>query len=419
MQSLIRLLRGIRRGCCAEERNDWLGEMRSAVHILQVVHGLAIGGTQRVVCDLARAFNGDEFRTSVCCLDEVGELGEQLQKEGVGVYLLGRRAGLDFSLVRRLRVLYRQEQISIVHAHQYTPYFYAATAALGAKLTPVIFTEHGRHWPDRLRIKRALANRFLRITTPAYTAVSDFSRQSLIRYEKIPGSAIRVIYNGIRLNGARRDIDDRERVRREAAINSQDLLILSVGRLDPIKDFAILIRAFSSVVKEMPNSFLWIAGDGDATYKQSLEQLVGELGLSQNVKFLGTRRDVDSLLDACDLFALSSITEASSMTVLEAMAMRRAVLATRTGGNPELVIPGDTGMLVPVGDVSAMAAAMLRLLKDPEQRKRMGRNGSQKVKQNFSWDLSLAQYRDLYRSISGKKQGSSLHVWSSLFTSHT
>jgi L-malate glycosyltransferase len=392
--------------------------MTRPMHILQVVHSLIVGGTERVVSDLVRAFNDSEFRTSVCCLDGLGEFGEELCKEGIRVQVLGRKPGLDLSLTAKLRDIYRQQQIDLVHAHQYTPYFYAAMAAFRAGLLPVIFTEHGRHWPDRLRIKRALANRFLRITTPAYTAVSDFSRQSLVRYEKIPGSAIRVIYNGIRLNGARRDIDDRERVRQEAGINSQDLLILSVGRLDPIKDFATLIRAFSSVVREMPNSFLWIAGDGDATYKQSVEQLVGELGLSQNVKFLGTRRDVESLLDACDLFALSSITEASSMTVLEAMAMRRAVLATRTGGNSELVIPGDTGILVPVGDVSAMAAAMLGLLKDPEQRKRMGRNGSQKVKQNFSWDLSLAQYRDLYRSISGKKQESSLHVWSSLFTSH-
>jgi sugar transferase (PEP-CTERM/EpsH1 system associated) len=392
--------------------------MKRPVRILQVVHSLIVGGTERVVCDLARAFNDGEFRTSVCCLDGLGEFGEELRNEGIRVHVLDRKPGLDLSLTLKLRDIYRQDQIDFVHAHQYTPYFYAALAAFRAGLLPVIFTEHGRHWPDRLRIKRAIANQFLRMTTPAYTAVSDFSRQSLVRYEKIPGRAIQVIYNGIRLNGARHDANDRERIRQEAGINSQDLLVLSVGRLDPIKDFATLIRAFASVVRELPNAFLWIAGDGDATYKQSLEQLVGELGLSQNVKFLGTRRDVESLLDACDLFALSSITEASSMTVLEAMAMRRAVLATCTGGNPELVIPGDTGMLVPVGDVSAMAEAMLRLLKDPEQRERMGRNGSQKVKNNFSWDLSLAQYRDLYRSISGKKQGSSFHVWSSLFTSH-
>jgi sugar transferase (PEP-CTERM/EpsH1 system associated) len=369
------------------------------VHILQVVHSLAIGGTERVVCDLVRVFNDTEFRTSVCCLDGLGEFGEDLRRQGVDVHVLDRKPGLDFSLSSCLRDLYSREKIDLIHAHQYTPYFYAATAAFRAGLLPVIFTEHGRHWPDRLRIKRAMVNQMLSLTTVAYTAVSEFTRQSLVDYEKIRGKNIELIYNGIELNGIHDHMGHRQRIRRELGLNEEDLLVLSIGRMDPIKDFASLIRAFAPIAPEFPRAHLWIAGDGDESYKQQLIGLVAELGLQDNVKLLGARRDVDALLCACDLYALSSITEAASMTILEAMAAGRPVVATRTGGNPELVIDGQTGRLVPVGNVAAMSEAIRVLLKDTSLRERMGQAGRARVEEQFSKERSFAQYRDLYRSI--------------------
>jgi sugar transferase (PEP-CTERM/EpsH1 system associated) len=374
-------------------------------HILYVVHSLGVGGTERVVCDLTRAFNDTEFRTSVCCLDELGELGKELRQEGIPVHVLNRKPGVDLSLVARLRHIYLHERVDLVHAHQYTPYFYAATAALGARSVPVIFTEHGRHWPDRLRLKRAAFNQILRMTTYTYTAVSEFSRQSLIRYEKMPASAIQVIYNGIELNRTN-GINDQQSLRTGVGLVDETLLVVSVGRIDPIKDFETLIQAFAYVVKKLPQASLWIAGDGDSTQKRQLIHLIERLSLPGKVKLLGTRRDVDRLLRACDLFVLSSISEASSMTILEAMAAGRAVVATRTGGNPELVVDEKTGILVPVGDVSAMSEAMGLLLRDAARRERMGEAGRARVKENFSKELSFARYQDLYQSVSVKKRRS-------------
>ncbi len=233
------------------------------MHILQVVHSLDIGGTERVVCDLVRRFNDEEFRTSVCCLDGLGAFGADLRKEGVPVRVLDRKPGLDLSLALRLRDLCKEENVDVLHAHQYTPYFYAAVAAFRAGLLPVIFTEHGRHWPDRLRIKRAMVNQLLSLTTAAYTAVSEFSRRSLIQFEKMPGRNIQVIYNGIDQNGVQSDGDDRKEIRRALGLKDEDLLVLSVGRMDRIKDFATLIRAFARALDQLPQARLWIAGDGD------------------------------------------------------------------------------------------------------------------------------------------------------------
>ena len=386
------------------EKSVSASQMNKPMHILQVVHCLDIGGTERVVCDLVRKFNDAEFRTSVCCLDELGRFGEELRKEGIQVHVLGRKPGLDLSLTSRLRDLYQRQNVDLIHAHQYTPYFYAATAAIRAGLMPVVFTEHGRHWPDRLRIKRAMANQLLRLTTVAYTAVSEFSRQSMINYEKIPATVIQVIYNGIELKEMLDDriaSDHRQRIRSESGLSGEDLLVLSVGRMDPIKDFGTLIRAFAHVAQQLPRAMLWIAGDGDESYKQQMIQLVQELGVHERVKLLGARRDIDSLLSACDLYELSSITEATSMTILEAMVAGRAVLATRTGGNPELVVDQKTAILVPVGDVPALSEAMAMLLKDAPRREQMGVAGQARVKENFSKELSFARYRELYQSVKG------------------
>jgi sugar transferase (PEP-CTERM/EpsH1 system associated) len=378
--------------------------MNKPLHILQVVHSLAIGGTERVVCDLVRRFNDGEFRTSVCCLDGLGEFGAELRAGGVRVHVLGRKPGLDISITARLRNLYRQEKVDLIHAHQYTPYFYAAAAAFRAGMRPVIFTEHGRHWPDQLRLKRAMANQLLSLTTAAYTAVSEFSRQSLVQFEKMPGRKIQVIYNGIDVDDVRCAIDDRQRLRRDAGLNDDDLLVLSIGRLDPIKDFGTLIGAFAEAARRSPRAFLWIAGDGDEAYKRQLHQSITELGMVDRVKLLGARRDVGALLTACDLYALPSITEALSMTILEAMVAGRAVLATQTGGNPELVVDQTTGVLVPVGNVPAMAQALAHLLEDGSRRQRMGAAGRARVEKLFSKEQCFAQYRDLYRSVS-KKSG--------------
>jgi glycosyltransferase involved in cell wall biosynthesis len=247
-------------------------------------------------------------------------------------------------------------------------------------------------------MKRAIINQLFKITTAAYTGVSEFTRQSLARYEKIPIRAVEVIYNGIEKNGICKVNGVRSAVRREAGLTDQDLMVLAVGRMDPIKDFKTLIRAFALVARQLPQAWLWIAGGGEATYQQELIRLAAQEG-ADRIRFLGACRDVDALLEACDLFVLSSITEATSMTILEAMAAGRAVVATRTGGNPEIVIDQETGMLVPVGDVSGMSIAIVQLLKDTEGRKRMGQNGQERIQKHFSKEEAFLKYRDLYRSV--------------------
>ena len=372
------------------------GNGHRPLHILQVVHALGVGGTERVVCDLALRLCADGIRMSVGCLDEVGELGERLRATGIGVHLLGRTPGVDLGLVRRLARLYRAERIDLVHAHQYTPYFYAATACLLAPPRRVVFTEHGRHQPDRLRLRRAACNQALRPITAAYTAVSEFTRDSLVTFERMPHARIEVIYNGV-------DTDDpgiaRAEARQRLGLPATARVVLSVGRMDRVKDFGTLVRAMVPTLVEVPDALLLIAGDGDRTYADDLRRQAETLGIARRVQLLGSRDDVPVLLAACDVFALTSVTEATSMTILEAMRAARPVVATDVGGNHELVAPGVTGLLAPAGDVARVADALVDLLAAPAQAARLGAAGRARLLARFGLPRALDAYRRLYRRV--------------------
>ena len=372
------------------------GNGHGPLHVLQVVHALGVGGTERVVCDLALELRGNGIRMSVACLDEVGDLGERLRAAGVSVHLLGRTPGIDLGLVRRLTRLYRAERVNLVHAHQYTPYFYAAAACLLAPPRRVVFTEHGRHQPDQLRLRRAACNQILRPVTVAYTAVSEFTRDSLVAFERMPRSRIEVIYNGVETGAPG---IERSLARQRLGLPATVPVVLSVGRMDPVKDFGTLVRAMAQVLEKVPDARLLIAGDGDRTYADDLRRQAETLGIAPQVELLGNRDDVPDLLAACDVFTLTSVTEATSMTVLEAMRAARPVVATDVGGNRELVLPGVTGFLPPAGDVARVADALIRLLASPAQAARLGAAGRARLTTAFGLPRALDAYRRIYERV--------------------
>ena len=249
-----------------------------------------------------------------------------------------------------------------------------------------------------MRLKRVVFNQILRTTTSGYTAVSDFTRRSLIEFEKMPGSRIQVIYNGVPCDGGR-ELPNKRVSREKLGIGIGKKVVLSIGRMDPIKDFQTLIKAFAGVIQKVPDALLLIAGGGDVCYLETLHQIADALGIREQVIFLGPRRDVPDLLAACDVFALTSISEAASMTILEAMAAGRAVVATRTGGNPELVIHGETGYLVPTGDNETVCEALMKVLSYPDLEEKMGSAGKTRFESMFRLERTYGEYEKLYEEI--------------------
>ncbi len=381
--------------------------------IAHVLHRLYLAGAEVLAAALGRQLSasgaqGGAMRFVYLCLDEVGPLGEQLRDEGFTVIDLGRRPGVDLGVARRIAALCREHEVALLHAHQYTPFFYSAMArAWPTRMGPIIrghppilFTEHGRHYPDTPNRKRIAANRLLLRRHDRITAVGEWVKQALVDNEGLHPSRIEVIRNGIdpeRFHPP--DADERLRARTTLGLNPQQPVALQVARFHPVKDHATAIRGWAHVAEQVPGAVLLLVGDGEL--RPQAESLVQDLGLEASVRFLGVRDDVPELMAAADVFVLSSLSEGISVTLLEAMATALAVVATQVGGNSEVVSDGETGLLSPRGDGRALGENLARLLAAPDRARTMGRAGRQRLLDRFTQHQMHQRYSDLYRQMLG------------------
>jgi glycosyltransferase involved in cell wall biosynthesis len=172
---------------------------------------------------------------------------------------------------------------------------------------------------------------------------------------------------------------------------------IMVGRLSPEKDVETLVRAVPLIIREHPGFHLEIAGSGPCLL--TLGRLAQELRISDRIHFLGEIQDIPALLASASLFVLPSLTEGISLTLLEAMARGLPVVATNVGGTPEVVVHGETGLLVPMKSPVDLAAAILRICRDPERGRQMGRAGRRRVELNFDVRRMVAAYETLYLNL--------------------
>lgn len=366
--------------------------------ICQVLHSLTVGGAEMLAARLARHLS-DQFRFVFACLDDLGTLGADLSREGFLVEVIGRQPGFDVSCVRRLATFVRREQAEVIHAHQYTPFFYCRAPGPLRPRPPVLFNEHGRFFPDLPNRKRMIFNRLFLRRQDRVVAVGESVRQALIVNEGIPAQRIEVIYNGVRLDDFASDPQLRTQVRGELGLELDAPVAIQVARLDYLKDHCTAIRAAERVVRRLPNFRLILVGEGPERPK--IEAEIAARGLGQHVKLLGLRTDVRRLLSAADLFLLTSISEGIPVTLIEAMGARLPVVSTGVGGIPEVVIPDSTGLLARSGDDDALANAVVKLLADHALRDKLGQAGRERASRMFAEDEMHRRYVRLYREMLG------------------
>jgi glycosyltransferase involved in cell wall biosynthesis len=365
-----------------------------------VVHAMQVAGAEMLVQQTIHRL-GKQIEPTVFCLDSVGALGEQLMREGIPIVNLQRKARRDYGVAWRMAREIRRREIKVVHAHQYSPFFYAALAkiATGNRFR-LILTEHGRHYPDVVSPLRRGANRLiLDHLADAVNACCQFSAAALTRLDGFRGNRIEVIENGIDLSRFR-GLESQEEVRAKLGLEPERKYVAMVARFHAVKDHAMLLRAFHRVARERMEVDLLLAGDGPL--REALETQAREAGIAARVRFLGIRRDVPTLLRAVDVFALTSVSEAASLTLMEAMAAGRPVVVTNVGGNPEIVRDEVDGLLVPRGDDAACARALSRLLGDRDLAKRMGQSGAHRIAQRYSLNNTISAYHHLYKKLVGR-----------------
>jgi glycosyltransferase involved in cell wall biosynthesis len=360
------------------------GEAR--LRIAQVVYTLKQGGSERVACNLATHFDRRRIEPVIYTLDGRGPLAEELRQAGIPTADLGRRPGFDWRLIGRLVRRFRRDRIHVVQPHHHTQLVYSALAARLAGCA-LVHVEH-----EYFSMQSAKARRRFRLLAPLchrVVAVGDAVGAFLRDTFALTSAQLIVIGNGI-------DTDRYSPPPAATGVASERVPVIGhVARLEPEKDQDTLLRAFRRVRAKRP-ARLVIVGDGSR--RPHLEALARDLEL-EDVEFLGARHDVAELLRGIDVFVLSSINEGLPLSVLEAQACGRPVVATAVGDIPSVVKDGVTGFTVPTGDADALAQQLLRVLDAPDEAASLGAAARRLVESRFSLAAMVGRYEDLYDAV--------------------
>jgi glycosyltransferase involved in cell wall biosynthesis len=319
------------------------------------------------------------------------EVAEEARSRGLQVELFDCSGRFDHKPLGTIRKVLRKEDVSLVHGHGYKSdlYGYFAANALGL---PFVATCH--LWTGASRAIRfyefldSLILRRAHKVVGVSDAISNTLRKSGLSPEKIS-----TIHNGtdFSLRG-----DTSPTLRRELGIGERTL-VGSVGRLEEQKGFEYFLRAAREVLSEFPKTLFLVVGAGPL--RSRLESLIHDLGLRTSVLLVGQRNDMPGVYASLDLFVLASIDEGMPMTILEALASRKPVIATAVGAVEKLVIPEQTGLLVQPRDVPALRDAMLRCLRNQSFAQTLGKNGQEHVQAFFSAHGMARKYVELYERV--------------------
>jgi len=361
------------------------------IRVAHVSASLHYGGKENGVVNLVNRLDPAIFENYIFTYVRGGALARRVDPERCRVVELGDKLGGDYRLYFKLAREFRRHRIHIAHTHSWAT---VMEGIVGARLARVPIVIHGEHGTMKTATKLHIQiQRLLWRTADQMLSVSNVLRENLHRRFDFPRDKIRVVANGVDL--ARFTLASQGRdYKTRLGLPANALTFGAVGRVVPVKAYPIFLQAAKLVFNEIPHAHLVIVGDGPQL--EELVRLADEQQIANRVHFLGARKDVPEILRGLDVFVLSSESEGLSNTILEAMASDRPVIATAVGGNPELVVDGETGLLVPPNDPPAMAAAILKLLRDPESRRQMGGRGRQRVEEKFSLDVMVRNYANVY-----------------------
>lgn len=359
------------------------------IRVLILIKGLGIGGAETLIAEAAPLWDRDEFDYRVVyMLPWKDQLVTAIGDVGVEVISLDWKRPPGLAATRRWQRLVRSWRPHIIHSH-------LPAAGLLARLstpTPLhIYTEH--NLVTSYRHLTRLLNRATYGLNHAVVAVSDAVAQSLTGY---PGPDLRVIPNGVSVS-----VSDEEvaRARVGLALQPEDRLVVHVGNIRPHKGHDLLIEAAAILLRRLPDVTVVSVGveklPGDLT---RLRAMARERGVEERVRFLGRRKDARALIAAADVVVNPANAEGLPVSLLEALALARPVVATAVGGVPSVVRHGETGLLVPPGAPEPLAEALIQALSSPSAVE-WGKAGADLVQRDFGLERMVRAYESVYREV--------------------
>jgi glycosyltransferase involved in cell wall biosynthesis len=352
---------------------------------------MPVGGAEDLVAAIVQGLDPQRFAVSVVTLGPLGLVGEELRARGYEVVSLGldvKRTSI-WRIVGAVRRRLKAGRPDILHTHLYHPNLYGRLGALGLGLPGVVASVHNSY--IRVKFHRRVWNFLLAWSTDRVLAVSPRVYRDIRKFDGVPMSRLLLIPNGIGLTELSTPLSRAEARER---LQVSGLVIGTMSRLEEQKGHAYLLSALPKLRQEIDDLVVLIAGEG--RLRDRLLQQARDLGVENQVRFLGNRRDVPEIQRALDIFVQPSLWEGMPLALLKAMGAGLPVVATRVSGCMDAVMDGSNGRLVEPGDAEALARVILELYHHPKERRRLGDAARRTVAERFSCEAMLTRLEALY-----------------------
>jgi len=370
------------------------------IRILHVVDSVAVGGLQNGLANLIERMDAERFQHVICAMRPVGTTNaQQFSASRARVMSLSKQESEARFQIQALARTIRQVKPDIVHTRNWGT-TEAAVAARYVGGCPRIHGEHGIDWDttEKEPLRRILLRRLAFQLADCVLSVSHKLRDLHAHRTGFPAGKITVIHNGVDRQRFSPDGSARARVRRQWGLDDDEFCIGCVGNLIPVKDQMTLLQAMDGFAQSGRPWRLAIVGDGPEL--PNLAAFVkSRAAWRDRVLFLGRSSHIPELLNAMDVYVLPSLTEGISNSLLEAMATGLPVVVSATGGNPEVVLEGESGLFFPVGDVPHLTECLLKLDANRDLCVRLGEQALRRVREEFSIDSMVRKYEDVYESL--------------------
>lgn len=367
------------------------------IKILFFITDLGIGGAERLLLAILEKLDRKKYYPVVCCFYG-GEVLKQIEALNIKVINLKVKNKLDFTFFWKFFFVLKREKPRIIHTHLFHANIVGRLVARLAGVPVVISTQHySSNFHGYFGI---LLDRLTAPLTDRIIAVSEAAKMFCVKQEYIEAKKISVVYNGVELDSINRQVNSKELPNQPSLRDGP--IIGSAGRFVAIKGFEYLFYAIPEVIVRYPGAKFFILGYGPL--KQHLIELANKLHISDKVKFMSPQTEVCEFLSLLDVYVLPSLSEGLSITLLEAMAMEKHIVATNVGGNSEVIIDGETGLLVPAQNPNAISRAIIYLLENKPHAIQMGIRAKKQVENRFNINRMLKDTELIYDSLSAAKK---------------
>lgn len=365
--------------------------------IMQIIGGYEAGGSRGHLITLSKELINKGIKVEIICFtDDI--VAKTAREQDIPVKIFPMKNIFDFRVITKLNKYIKESNPEIIHTHGFRANFIGRLANVGDD-TPIITTVHSSMYYDYSnQAKKVLYHRIDKLTrslTNKFIAVSESLKKEL-EQDGIPSERIAMVYNGLPMNFPL-NVDVKPYIREELGIAADTPLLISVGRLESVKNHKMLFDVFATLKQNNIKYHGLIVGGG--SLQKELKELSETLAIDDRIHILGFREDVYQLLSEADLFLLTSTMEGFGVTLLEAMAAHTPVVVTEVGGMQEVVKLANNGYVIPVGDIVQFVARIEAILAQPELKKKFAENGYNALLKYFSTAKFVENTIDVYKQV--------------------